>query len=144
MRNAKFLQLLERDAVARRLDRLLRALQGARGQRHHGDEQVELVVGRPRAGDRLADGDDAEQVAVGVPTGHEQLVAGDPGVLARKRRSLGHIAGAELGIGPVDHAVRDEVGAAALEAILEGKLPHRPVVRLAEQRLAHRLAPVGC
>ena len=55
-------------------------------ERHHGHEQVELVVGRPQAGDRLADGDDAEQVAVGVPAGHEELVAGDPGVVARGRR----------------------------------------------------------
>ena len=73
-------QLLERGAVARGLDGLLRALQGARGERDHGHEQVELVVGRAHAGDRLADRDDAEQVPVGVPAGHEQLVAGDPGV----------------------------------------------------------------
>ena len=73
-------QLLERGPVARGLDGLLRALQGAGGQRDHGHEQVELVVGRAHAGDRLADRHDAEQVPVGVPAGHEQLVAGDPGV----------------------------------------------------------------
>ena len=78
-------QLLERGAVARGLDRLLRALQSAGGERHHGHQQVELVVGGAHAGDRLADRDDAEQVPVGVPAGHEELVAGDPGVGARRR-----------------------------------------------------------
>ena len=73
-------QLLERGPVARGLDGLLRALQGTGGQRDHGHEQVELVVGGAHARHRLADRHDAEQVAVGVPAGHEQLVAGDPGV----------------------------------------------------------------
>ena len=75
--------------VARGLDGLLGALQGARGERDHGHEQVELVVGRPHAGDRLADRDDAEQVPVGVPAGHERS-AGSPWTpRARLRRSHG-------------------------------------------------------
>ena len=82
-------QLLERGAVARGLDRLLGALQRARGQRDDRDEQVELVVGRAQAGDRLADRDDAEQVAVGVPARHEQLVAGHPGVATARPRHSG-------------------------------------------------------
>ena len=135
-------QLLERVAVARGLDGLLRALQGAGGERHHGHEQVELVVGRAHAGDRLADRDDAQQVPVGVPAGHEELVAGSPGVGGLGSRVVGHVARAQSGVRPVDAALRDEVRAAALEALLERQRPHRPLVGLAQQRLAHRLAAV--
>ena len=135
-------QLLERVAVACGLDGLLRALQGARGERHHGHEQVELVVGRAHAGGRLADRDDAQQVPVGVPAGHEQLVARDPGVGRLGSRLVGHVARAQPGVRPVDAALRDEVRPAALEAPLERQRPHRPLVGLPQQRLAHRLAAV--
>jgi hypothetical protein len=133
--------VLARGAMAAGLLGAVRLLERERGVAGDRDQEVELVVRRPPARDRLAERDDREDLALGVDAGDEQLVARAPcaGVdLARGRR---HVTGADAFGIPVDRAVGHEVGAPPQEALVEHEPDPRRRVGLAEQLLPHRLGP---
>jgi hypothetical protein len=100
-------------------------LDGHRGVRGDGAEDLELVLARAAAGQRLVDRQDAEQGAVGRAQRYEQRVLGVPGV--------GRVADGQVGdepraaARPFDRSVGDEIGPVALEARVEEVLPVLPL-----------------
>ena len=79
-------QLLERALVPRGLRRLAHRLDGERRMVDERDENLEVVVGRPPAADRLVDRDDPEQEAAVVAHRDEERVLGIPGVGSARTR----------------------------------------------------------
>jgi hypothetical protein len=100
-----------------------------------GHEHLELLIGGAQASVGLADRQNAQHVAVGVEHRHEQLVVGVPRVGRCARLPVWHVAPADVAL-PVEGSVRDQVGAAALEALVEERLPRAPVERVSQQRPA--------
>ena len=108
--------------MPRRLRRLAHRLDGERRMVDERDENLELVVGRPPAADRLVDRDDAEQEATVVTHWNEERVLGIPGVGMARPLSLRQVARPERV--PVDRPGRHDVGAVPREAVGQ---EHRPV-----------------
>ena len=119
--------------MASRLGGLLRTLNGKRGVVGERNEHVELLVrGAPQA-DRFVHRQDAEQVSVGVTHRHEERVLGLPRIVPPARLRVGDVArGVALG-GPVVLARLHDVRAAALEALVEQRLPVAEPSHPAEQ-----------
>ena len=115
-------QLLEREAVACGLGRLLRRLHGDCGVVGECHENVELLVGRTQAAHRLVDGEDADEVAVVMAHRHEERVERMPRVVADARRAIRKIEVPAV-FRPVELAGRDEVRAALAETVGEQRLP---------------------
>ena len=89
----------------------------------------------------LADRQDPQHVPVGVEHRHEQLVVGVPGVGVGARLPGGDVPLADVAL-PVERPVRDQVGAAALEPLVEERGPRGPVERVAEERPARVVGAV--
>ena len=95
------------------------------------DEQIEFLVGRNAAAERLIEGKRPEEVSGRVPHRNEEGVLGIPRVRMRLALPVWRIARAERV--PVDGTVRYVVGAAALEARVEQHDEVRSVARGAEE-----------
>ena len=133
-------QLLERTLVPRRVRRFAHRLDGEGRMVDERDENLEVVVGRAPAADRLVDRDDAEQEAPVVAHRNEERVLRIPGIGMAGPPSLRQVARPERV--PVDRPGRHDVGAEPLEAV--GK-EHRPVLagtRIPEQHRPGLLVPV--
>ena len=110
-------------------------------------QDLELGVGGPVAADRVVHGDDAEKPARRGAHGDEQRVLGMPvlaGVVLGGREAPGgrrHVGDGALRV-PLELALGDEVGAAALEPRVEQRLPALPAARGAEEHAATLVAAV--
>ena len=87
-------------------------------------ECVELLVRGAAPGFGLVDRDHADQNALRVAQWHEQRVLGPPGIRILALLDTGHVA-VHAEAFPVEFASRDEVRAAALEALVEQRHPGR-------------------
>ena len=128
-------ELAKREPVMGGRGLLLEALEGEGdvvGDRH---EHLQLLVRRARARVGLTDRQDPQHVPVGVEHRHEQLVVGVPRVGVGARLPGGDVPLADVAL-PVERPVRDQIGAAALEPLVEERSPRGPVEGVAEERPA--------